>query len=174
MYNRSERGQTTKAQSPSRDNSIVNYENLDEREDSKLQVLFSNVIGKGNYKNPSNYKEVHALLLCWEEKSGDLLVKPEVEKLKSVFEDRFRYKAQIEYLDNSIAPKLQLRVNRLVATFVDENDGPNNLLIVYYAGHGRPGGSYGSLVLHASIKAERLVYPPLIITDKLRQTTRSI
>ena len=129
------------------DSSIVNYANPDERDNSKLQVIFSNGIAKGNYKNPSTYKKVKALLLCWEEKSDDLRVRPEVERLKSVLEKRFHYEAQIETIDKNVEQQLQVCVNAIVANFVRENDGPDNLLIVYYTGHGKPGSSVGELDL---------------------------
>lgn len=38
-------------------------------------------------------------------------------------------------------------VNTIVAAFTGAHHGPTTLLIVYYAGHGKPGSYYGSLVL---------------------------
>lgn len=136
----------------SQDNSIVNYENPDETDNSKLQVIFSNIIAKGNYKNPSTYKKVKALLLCWDEKSDDITVRPEVERLKAVLEERFHYDAEIKCIDNSMEQRLQVCVNAIVARFVGDNDGPDNLLIVYYSGHGRPGSSHGDLELFGLVK----------------------
>ena len=134
------------------DNSIVNYENPDERDNSKLQVIFSNGIAKGNYKNPSTYKKAKVLLLCWEEKSDDLTVKPEVEKLAAVFKNKFHFEAYIETIDNNAEQRLQVCVNAIVANFVRNNDGPDNLLIVYYSGHARPGSSGGGLELFGFVK----------------------
>ena len=114
-------------------------------EDSKFQVLWSEIMDKGSYKNPSSYKKGAVLLVCWEEHSNDSTTQEEVEGLKSVFEERFRYSAEIEYLNNRIAKPLQVQINAKVAKFVDTYDGPHTLLIVYYAGHGRPGSSYGFL-----------------------------
>ena len=73
----------------------------------------------------------------------------EVNRLEAVLKDDFHYETQIEYLDNREG--LQLWVNFRVARFAQENDGPNNLLIVYYAGHGRPGSYPGSLILTGSV-----------------------
>ena len=139
----------------SQDSSIVNYENPDERDNSKLQVIFSNGIAEGNYKNPSTYKKVKALLLCWEEKSDDLMAKAEVERLEAVFKNRFHFEAQIETIDNNVEQRLQVRVNRILAEFVDINDGPDNLLIVYYSGHGKPGSSFGDLELIGLVRNTR-------------------
>ena len=137
----------------SQDSTIVNYANPDERDNSKLQVIFSNGIAKGNYKNPSTYKKVKALLLCWEENSDDLSVHPEVTRLKSVLETRFHYEAQIETIDNNnIEQRVQVCVNAIVANFVHKNDGSDNLLIVYYSGHGKPGSAVGDLDLFGLVQ----------------------
>ena len=152
MENSSESLPTTDTEPLLQDNSIVNCENPDERDNSKLQVIFSNGIAEGSYKNPSTYKKVKALLLCWEEKSDDLTVKAEVERLKAVLENRFHYEAYIEPMDNNVEQGLQVCVNAIVANFVRNNDGPDNLLIVYYSGHGRPGRSLGDLELFGSVR----------------------
>ena len=100
---------------------------------------------KGNYNHPSKYNKVAVLLLCWEQSCNDLKTTDEVNALKSVFEERFRYHTTVEILDNNRTPKLQVRLNKKVAAFVDKHDGPNTLLIVYYAGHGKPGKDHGEL-----------------------------
>ncbi|MCJ1396466.1 hypothetical protein MMC18_009356 [Xylographa bjoerkii] len=110
------------------DLAIVDYELEDEKDDSEYQVLW-------------------ILLLRWEKNSNDLTTLEEVDKLKSVFEDSFRYSVQIQHLDKNIEQRLQVQVNAIVAKFVGDHDGPNKLLIVYYAGHGRPEEFYGSLEL---------------------------
>ena len=143
---------TMDAEPLSQDNSIVNCANPDERDNSKLQVMFSNGIAKGSYTNPSTYKKVKALLLCWEEKADDLTVRPEVERLKTVLEQRFHYEAKVECIENNIEQRLQVCVNAIVANFVRSNDGPDNLLIVYYSGHGKPGRSAGDLELFGLAK----------------------
>ena len=99
----------------------------------------------GPYKTSSAYKKVEVLLLCWERSCDDLATKNEVDKLKATFENRFNYHVDVKYLDATIERRLQVRVNGMVAKFVDEHDGPSTLLIVYYAGHGRPGTEYGNL-----------------------------
>ena len=100
---------------------------------------------KGWYKNPSTYKKVEVLLLCW---ADDMATKDEVNRFKSVLEKRFHYSTHTEYLDAMIETKLQLQVNAKVASFTSTHDGPHTLLIVYYAGHGRPGSYYGALEVH--------------------------
>lgn len=132
--------------------STVNYEAQDEKDDSEYQVLWSKTMDKGNYKNSSTYTNVEVLLLCWSESNDDLAVKEELSKLKSTFENRFNYHAQISYLDPTMEQKLQVQVQTIVAAFIGLHDKPTTLLIVYYAGHGKPGSYYGSLELHGSVE----------------------
>ena len=134
-----------------RDRSIVNYEHEAEVDESEYQVLWNSIMVEGNYKNPSTYKKAEVLLLCWKKESTDMTTEQEVERLQSVFEKRFRYNTHIRYLDNHDEKKLQVRLNAKVASFVDEHDGPNTLLIVYYAGHGKRGLFEGQLELHGSV-----------------------
>ena len=133
------------------DPSTVDYQSEDEREDSDLQLLWSRVMDEGNYKTSSTYTKVEVLLLCWKEGCNDMATQDEIDRLKATFEKRFNYHVGIAYLDTTSEQKLQIRVNRIVADFVDEHDEPNTLLIVYYAGHGRPGGDFGTLELFGSV-----------------------
>ena len=158
-----------KAKSWSEAHSIVHYERKNERDDSEYQVLWSNIMEKGNYKNPSTYQNVKALLLCWAQNCDDLQIKGEVDRLKAVLEDRFNYHTQTEYLNKHNPQRLQVQVNTKVAAFVGAHDGPNTLLLVYYAGHGRPGGFYGSLELIGLVQEQRYLLRPLIVSDKHRQ-----
>lgn len=145
--------QTLEAEQPltSDGSIIINYELDEQKNDSALRVLWSKIMDQGPYSNPSIYRKVEALFLCWAENSNDLATKEEVNRLRLVLENRFNYHVQVQHLDNCIENRLQVRINRIVADFVDENDGQNTLLIVYYAGHGRPGSYYGSLELFGSV-----------------------
>ena len=129
------------------DSLAVDYESEDEKKDSDLQLRWSRVMDEGNYKTSSTYTKVEVLLLCWKEGCNDMATQDELDKLKATFENRFNYHVEIAYLDTTIEQRLQIRVNCIVAKFVDEHNGPDTLLIVYYAGHGRPGGDFGTLEL---------------------------
>ena len=133
------------------DPSTVDYESHDEKQDSDLQLLWSRVMDGGKYKTHSTYTKVEVLLLCWEHNCNDLATKEEVDRLKDTFENLFNYHAEIHYLDTTIEQRLQVRLNAIVAKFVGDHDGPNTLLIVYYAGHGKPGGEFGDLELFGSV-----------------------
>ena len=135
------------------DVSTVNYESQDEKEDSDFQLLWSRIMDEGDYTNASTYTKVEVLLLCWAESCNDLTTKDEVNKLKATFEGKLYYNTQIQYLDTTIETRLQVRVNAIVAGFVAAHDGPNTLLMVYYAGHGRPGVDFGDLELVGSVQS---------------------
>ncbi|KAI4116368.1 MAG: hypothetical protein LQ345_003202 [Seirophora villosa] len=125
--------------------SAVDYESTDEIDASEYQVNWTNVMAEGQYLSPSVYQKVEVLMLCWEEHSGDIDTRDEVSQLKAVFEESFGYHVTIQRLDAKIEKKLQIQVNAKVANFVEAHDGPNTLLIVYYAGHGKPGKFLGDL-----------------------------
>ena len=130
-------------------NEQVNDQISREVHDSQYQVRWSKIMDQGNWQDPTTYTNIVALLFCWDDHCNDMETKDEVDRLRVVLEDDLNYKTQTEYLDSR--PGLQLRINAKVAVFVRDNDGPNTLLIVYYAGHGRPGNYAGSLILTGSV-----------------------
>ena len=150
--------------------STVDYEAEDAKDDSDYQVLWSNTMDEGTYKSSTKYTNVEVLLLCWVEQSDDLITTGEVKKLKSTFEDRFNYGAQIGYLDPKAKQAAQVQLNAIVANFVNTFDGPNTLLIVYYAGHGKPGKYYGSLEFFGLVIYSRR---PLFIVNDFRQRSEN-
>ena len=127
----------------------------EEIDDSAYQVTWNRTMDQGRYNHPSTYESVKVLLLSWAQNSNDMKTSEEVNRLKSVFEKRFKYQTTMESLDNNIKQKLQVQLWTKVANFVNENDGPNTLLIVYYAGHGRPGKFYGDLEIFGLAKLQR-------------------
>lgn len=134
------------------EHSTIDYEAQDEKDNSEYQVLWSETMDKRKYKSSSSYTNVVVLLLCWAEGCDDLSVSEEVSNLKQTFETRFNYDAEIKKLDASLERRYQVQVNTIVQAFIGAHDHPNTLLIVYYAGHGKPGSFYGSLELHGSVK----------------------
>ncbi|KAL8734043.1 MAG: hypothetical protein Q9166_001804 [cf. Caloplaca sp. 2 TL-2023] len=125
------------------DQSTISYEGADEKEASRLQVLWTNVMSEGTYQNSSLYEKVEVLLLCWAK--SDMDTTNEVDDLRSVFENDFGYHTTTERLDANSKHGLQVEVNAIVAQFVRQHNGPNTLFIVYYAGHGRPGKFFGEV-----------------------------
>ena len=135
------------------DPSLIDYQSDVETLNSDYQSCWSGIMDQRNGQRSSNYAKVVALLLCWKEDCHDMPnTQQEVEKLKSVLEKKFHYSAKIEYLDSKLENiTLQSELNFMVAKFVREHGGPNNLLIVYYGGHGKPGKTYGQLELVGSV-----------------------
>ncbi|KAL8964378.1 MAG: hypothetical protein Q9183_004491, partial [Haloplaca sp. 2 TL-2023] len=127
------------------DQSTVGYESDAEINESHHQVIWANVMAEGNYANPSVYHKVEVLLLSWKE--SDMDITHEADELQNVFEKDFGYNVTLVELDADSDQRLQLQINATVACWAEKHSKPNTLLIVYYAGHGKPGEFYGSLEL---------------------------
>ncbi|MCJ1318298.1 hypothetical protein MMC15_003626 [Xylographa vitiligo] len=125
--------------------SFVAYDDQYEKLNSIMQVAWTGTMEKGNYTTSHSYNEVHVLLLSWESEFDDLKVKDEVTALEAVFRDIYNYHVQSSPIKTRTFKKAQTQVNKIVASWVDECDAPKTLLIVYFAGHGRPGNKPGSL-----------------------------
>ena len=147
-------GKHSKTWSPTiqlQDSSFVDYDSADEEDASQYRVLWSNLMDKGKYLESTRYHKAEVLMLCWDETNNALATTKEVDDLTTVFEVKFGYHVTIAKLSRkTLQPegsKLQVEINFQVASFVRKHDGPNNLLIVYYAGHGKQGTRYGDLEL---------------------------
>lgn len=79
----------------------------------------------------SRYKEVHALLLSWED--DNLGVINEVHELSDVFRRTYDFEVE-EWKIPSKRPHNTLASK--VLGFLDEFESKDNLLIIYYGGHG--------------------------------------
>ena len=150
--------------------STVDYEDADEKDNSEYQVTWSNTMEKGTYKSSSSYKNAYVLLIRWAEGCDDLIVDEEVSKLKSTFETHFHYHAEIQYLNAKSGRSYQVQVNTIVQAFIGAHDHPNALLIVYYAGHGKPGNFHGELALHGYVKRSYDTRHLLIVLGKHQRT----
>lgn len=60
----------------------------------------------------------------------------QAQELERVFRNRFRYETETVELNIIKGKKPQLQLNSRISSFAEEYDGPNNLLIIYYTGHG--------------------------------------
>ena len=142
------------------DGMAVDYDSADEVDASEFQIAWSKIMDEGNFFKPSGYNKVEVLLLCWDQGSVDLATQEEVESLRAVFVDKFGYNATVAKLDANAQKRLQVQVNAKVAKFVEDHDGPNTLMIVYYAGHGKPGKYFGDLELFGYAHQEYLISCP--------------
>ncbi|KAK1814407.1 Phosphatidylinositol-4-phosphate 5-kinase [Friedmanniomyces endolithicus] len=84
------------------------------------------------------YTNVTVLMIHWVGSlDEDLKACTEVTPLANILRDDCGYKTKIVQLDNKDTPA-QLQLDRTIADFVREYDGPcrTHLLIIYYTGHG--------------------------------------
>ena len=70
-----------------------------------------------------------------------------VDDLATLLQETYNYKVRNVRLKSNGNRLAQVQVNKIIADFVYEEDGPSTLLLVYYAGHGTPGHRQGSLEL---------------------------
>ena len=145
----------------------VGYDTVQAQEASRHQVMWADVMAEGRYQTPSQYDKVEVLLLYWLDSDMGTNTNKEVDDLESVFVKDFGYHATRAHLNENSKKKLQVEVNYEVANFVRKHDGPNTLLIVYYAGHGSPGELFGNLEL----KGYALQSGPVGVTDGHRKTS---
>ena len=85
------------------------------------------------YIRHQRYAAVNVLLISW--KDDDTNSATEIKQLKTFFQESFHYTAcsyQIPSTDS------QASLNFQIASFLHAFGGPDNLLIIYYGGHGGP------------------------------------
>ena len=82
-------------------------------------------------RGQSRYKEVHALLLSWED--DNLGVIDEVTELNNVFTDLYHFETE-QWKIPSDSSHLSLAAK--IIGFVNDYGSNENLLVVYYGGHG--------------------------------------
>ena len=81
--------------------------------------------------SPRRYDAVHVLLVRW--KDDDLGTETEIRDLEIVFRTLYNYKTERALIPSDNAYN---SLESIVVDFRQRNDGPNNLLIFYYGGHG--------------------------------------
>ena len=74
----------------------------------------------------------------------------QVQKLSELFQESFKYSTEIVELSTTSKPQLQL--NCAIMNFVHRFNGPHNLLIIYYTGHGSYDNHEDKLELHAYVR----------------------
>ncbi|OAL47996.1 hypothetical protein IQ07DRAFT_646192 [Pyrenochaeta sp. DS3sAY3a] len=108
----------------------------EEIRESERQAWFQNAVNE-KLDNPTGYLQVAVLVVRWHQdldKSWEGH-DAEIEQLKHLFRDKFNYEYKEIVLGTEKKPELTLCL--AIMAHVEEFDGPNNLLIVYYTGHGR-------------------------------------
>jgi hypothetical protein len=139
-----------------------------DEDNSKMQVCWNRVMCE-EMNIPEGYQNVAVLIIKWIEeldqlKSGNevsylvmkrprsnerTLIWEQVKELDELFRQKFNYPTQVVELQNVTKPQLQL--NLAVMNFVNKYNGPHNLLIIYYTGHGSFHEKSNLLELHAYV-----------------------
>ncbi|KAF2138994.1 uncharacterized protein K452DRAFT_310956 [Aplosporella prunicola CBS 121167] len=81
----------------------------------------------------SGYAQVAVLIVKWADHLDNLNCKDEVVRINGLFRDSFNFETKIVELDIKRKPDHQL--HSAMSLFIEEFDGANNLLIIYYTGH---------------------------------------
>ncbi|KAI4256671.1 MAG: hypothetical protein LQ352_001989 [Teloschistes flavicans] len=138
-------------EAPCLEPSTVDHAIQDSGDDSEYRLAWTKVMSEGKYRSSENYKSVEVLLLRWDDTCDDMTTKHEVKQLSDVFTEEFNWHTEIHCLKTDVEGKLQIQVNKIVINWVDKYDKSNTLLLVYYAGHGKPGKTFGQLEIHGQV-----------------------
>jgi len=84
-------------------------------------------------RHRGRYADVRVLLLQWE--NDDLGVSAELKELEDMFRCLYRYNTERWSIP---AQKPDRSLKKKITEFIDEYEGPDTLLIVYYGGHAQP------------------------------------
>ena len=79
------------------------------------------------------YAAVNVLLISW--KDDDTNSATEIKQLQTLFKESFNYTTSWYQIPSKDS---QTSLNQLIASFLHNFGGPDNLLIIYYGGHGGP------------------------------------
>lgn len=127
------------------------------KNEADSQTLFENAV-KQKLNIPNGYEKVAVLVVRWdddlddpkfkeghdeevrmplfeEEKSTLVAYLYQIKRLKQVLGERFHFDVSSEVRLNT-AKKPQIILNKAIMDHIDSFDGANNLLIIYYTGHG--------------------------------------
>ncbi|KAF2685826.1 hypothetical protein K458DRAFT_387779 [Lentithecium fluviatile CBS 122367] len=115
---------------------------------AEMQMWWDEAIVR-NMDLPDGYVKVAVLIIKWDDELDELKTRGEAEELRDIFANRFRF--ETETVELNVSSKPQHQINRHLSAFIEKHDGPNNLLIVYYTGHGVYREDHKHLELTASL-----------------------
>ncbi|OAL46255.1 hypothetical protein IQ07DRAFT_518450 [Pyrenochaeta sp. DS3sAY3a] len=96
-------------------------------------MWWEEAIGR-NMDLPDGYDKVAVLIIKWADELDELKTAAEAKELEMLFQDRFHYLTRTVELNMRNKPHHQLDSH--MSEFIRDHDGPHNLLIIYYTGHG--------------------------------------
>ncbi|KAJ4348441.1 uncharacterized protein N0V89_009815 [Didymosphaeria variabile] len=117
---------------------------------AEMQMWWDEAIVR-NMDLPDGYAKVAVLLVKWEDELDELKTRAEAEELDAVFRERFHFVTKTVELNVATKPQQQMRT--YMSAFIQKHDGPHNLLIVYYTGHGVYREDHKHLELTASLNS---------------------
>ncbi|KAF2995095.1 Phosphatidylinositol-4-phosphate 5-kinase [Curvularia kusanoi] len=130
------------------------------KNEADSQTVFENAV-KQKLNIPNGYEKVAVLVVRWDDELEDPRLKEghdeEVKRLKQVLGERFHFDVSSEVRLNT-TKKPQIILNKAIMDHIDSFDGANNLLIIYYTGHGsllRVGDADQQLQLAATNNSHR-------------------
>ncbi|CAO2656431.1 Nn.00g052340.m01.CDS01 [Neocucurbitaria sp. VM-36] len=100
---------------------------------AEMHMWWDEAIAK-NMNLPDGYTKVAVLLIKWAAELDELNTGEEAQELDTLFRDRFHYHTKTVELN--VRKKPQHQLNSHVSDFIRDHDGPHNLLVIYYTGHG--------------------------------------
>ncbi|KAL5121024.1 hypothetical protein ACEQ8H_000873 [Pleosporales sp. CAS-2024a] len=109
-------------------------QDVQEQEHAEEMQRWWNNEMKKHMDQPDGYAKVAVLLIKWADDLDELKTRKETLELEALFRDRFHYDTRL--IELNVAKSAQLQLDKHVGDFLYDFDGPHNLLIVYYTGHG--------------------------------------
>lgn len=122
---------------------------------AEMQEWWTEAVAR-NMDLPEGYQKVAVLIIKWADELDELKTGGEAQELKALFQNRFNYHTDIVALHVGTKPQLQLDYH--VSGFIRDHDGPENLLIVYYTGHGVYNEDRKCLELTGSLRNNPVLY----------------
>ncbi|KAI9729939.1 MAG: hypothetical protein M1834_006136 [Cirrosporium novae-zelandiae] len=118
--------------------------------ENQAKIVFNKTIA-GHYRNRENgYSNVGSLLITWE--NDDMNTRGEVKALQSILRDKFHYATDAFQIPSR---RSETALVKKVSDFVNAYDDSDNLIILYYGGHGYVDEEYdGTEVLKISAREE--------------------
>ncbi|KAI8932733.1 hypothetical protein NX059_010224 [Plenodomus lindquistii] len=124
--------QTSLPLTPPSSNIVSCRPSTDDQHETRLQKRWDQSIAL-HMDLPDGYRDVHVLMVKWEDSIDQLNVRPEVDALANVFRDIFLFDVK----EVQLGPKKsQHQLDMEITSWIYANDSVGSLLIVYYAGHG--------------------------------------
>ncbi|KAF2002303.1 hypothetical protein P154DRAFT_521115 [Amniculicola lignicola CBS 123094] len=155
---------------------VIQPNDDEKKREAERQAWFQNA-ANAELKVSNVYQKVSVLIARWDKDEDDFPEghDAEIGELEELFKNGFHYDCEIVELGTSTRP--QIKLNAALAAHVSKHDGPNNLLIVYYTGHGQlHKAKDAEMRLELSAKGgsskekstkEKNKYPPSLFWDKV-------